>query len=311
MQNKFRYWVRDFFTLNKGEQRGILVLLIIILLLLAGNLLLPEILPHKKHDFKQFNKQVARFLHAQENLSDSLHLIQLQNTGKLSLVQAESLLHPLPFDPNHLSKNLGLQMGLTIRQVQTIRHYLAKGGHFRKKEDLKKIRGLSEVEYKVLEPFIRIHSMPFVTRKKQRKIKHRIRQKVEINSVDSVVLVQKLLLPPWLAQRILKYRALLGGFYTGEQLLEVYGMKPETYNAIKAFVGVDTTKIKRINLNTATFKQLVHQPYINYETTKKLVNARREAYGFSNFSQVREMTGIPDSLLNKIRHYLYLRPLKN
>jgi len=311
MHNKIRYWIRDFFTLNKSEQRGIIVLLAIILLLLPFNLLLPNFFSHKKSEFRTYNREVLQFLRTQKLLIDSLQLIHLQNGGKLSPEQADAKLHPVPFDPNHLSVEKGLQLGLSVRQVKTIRHYIAKGGRFRKKEDLKKMYGLSAAEYDILKPYIRIATFKDSIHKSYQPEKQLIRLRVEINSVDSAVLVQKLQLPPWLARRILKYRTLLGGFYSRTQLREVYGMETATYDAIKTFVRIDTSKIKKTDLNKATFKQLLHHPYIDYETTKKLVNARRKEHGFSNFQQVKQLTGLPDTLLNKIRHYLYLRPLKN
>ncbi len=282
-----------------------------IVLLLVFNWLSPSFIYPKKNSFNDLNREVSQFAVAQKSLNDSLHLIHLQNTGKLTPEQAAVKIHPFLFDPNHLSVEKGLQLGLSVRQTKTILHYVAKGGRFRKKEDLKKMHGLSATEYDILKPYIRITSFKKSIHKSYHPKKQLTRMKVEINSVDSAGLVQKLRLPPWLARRILKYRTLLGGFYSRDQLHEVYGMKTSTYETVKGFVGIDTTKIRKINLNTATFKQLLHHPYIDYETTKKLVNARRKAFGFINFRQVKQLTGIPDTLLNKIRHYLYLRPLKN
>jgi len=302
--------MRDFFTLNKSEQRGIVALLIIILLLSVLNLAIPAFFAAKKGDFSVYDREVTQFLQAQKALSDSLKLIQLQNAGKLNPEQASAKLHPFPFDPNRLTDGQWLKMGFTARQVKTIRHYLAKGGCFRKKEDLKKIRCISEAEYDVLEPFIHLSPTATAAGKKYSPRKIVARQSVEINSADTKALTKKLLLPSWLAARILKYRTLLGGYYSPEQLLEVYGMKPASYHTIKNFVRIDTSKIKRVNLNTATFKQLLHHPYIDYETTKKLLNARNRTHGFNDFHEVKEATGLPDSLLTKIRHYLYLRPLK-
>ncbi len=311
MRNKFRHWIRNFFTLNKSEQRGILILLVIILLLLVFNWLSPFFIHPAKQDFSSLDKEVARFVTAQKSVHDSLQLAHLQNSGKLTPGQAAVKLHPFPFDPNRLTKSQWLKMGLTSRQAETILHYREKGGRFHKKEDLKKIYGLSVAEYQVLAPYIRISNpKKIVSSKIYAKTSSR-RMAIEINSADSAALVKKLLLPPWLARRILKYRLLLGGFYSRKQLQEVYGMKTSTYDVIASYIQVDTLKIKKVNLNKATFKQLLHHPYIDYETTKKLVNARCKIGGFSNFRQVKEMTGLPDTLLCKIQHYLYLRPLKN
>jgi DNA uptake protein ComE-like DNA-binding protein len=311
MRNKIGYWFRSFFTLNKSEQRGIIFLLVIIILLVLFNWLSPYFISPKKSDFSGLNREVSQFVAAQKSFNDSLHLIHLQNIGKLTPDQAVVKLHPFLFDPNRLTNSQWLKMGLTSRQVETIQHYLAKGGRFRRKEDLKKIYSLSGAEYRVLEPFVRIAHFEVSASGKSHRKKQASRMKVEINSADSAALVQKLLLPPWLARRILKYRTLLGGFYSSTQLREVYGMKTATFDAIQTFISTDTSKIKKTDLNTVTFKQLLHHPYIDYETTKKLVNFRRKIHGFSSFQQVKQLTGLPDTLLNKIRHYLYLRPLKN
>ncbi len=282
-----------------------------IVLLLLFNWLSSYFIYPEKNNFSSLNREVSQYAAAQKLLNDSLYLIHLQNTGKLIPEQVSAKLHPFPFDPNRLTNSQWLKIGLTPRQVKTILHYRAKGGRFRKKEDLKKIYDLSAAEYRVLEPFVRIAHPEFSVSVKSHRKKPVSRMKVKINSADSTTLAQKLLLPPWLVRRILKYRTLLGGFYSRTQLREVYGMRTATYDAIQTFISIDTSKIIKTDLNTATFKQLLHHPYINYETTKKLVNARRKARDFSSFRQVKNMTGLSDSLLNKIRHYLYLRPLKN
>ncbi len=307
MRHPLKHWLRDFFTLHKSEQGGIVFLLIILLVLILFNFFYPRFLVRPKEDAGRFDRKVKTFIRAREKLEDSLKLVHLQQVGKLSPEQAKRLLHPFPFNPNRLSDTQWLRIGLSAKQVQTIRHYLKKGGCFRRKEDLKKIHGLSEAEYSVLEPYIRISSSPKETSPTKKILRH----KTDINSADSALLVHNLQLPPWLAARVVKYRRLLGGYYSPVQLLEVYGMKKTTFATLKNYVFADTSRLRRIDLNHATFKQLLHHPYINYETTKKLVRGRDKVQGFKSFAEVEKVTGIPESLLNKIRHYLYLRPLKN
>ena len=307
MRHPLKHWLRDFFTLHKSEQRGILFLLFILLALILFNFFYPRLLVRPKEDAGRFDRKVKTFIRAREKLEDSLKLVHLQRVGKLSPEQAKQLLHPFPFNPNRLSDTQWLRIGLSAKQVQTIRHYLEKGGVFRKKTDLKKIHGLSEAEYSVLEPYIRISS----SLRKTTPPKKIMRHKTDINSADSALLVHNLQMSPWLAARVVKYRSLLGGYYSPVQLLEVYGMKKATFATLKNYVFADTSRLRRIDLNHATFKQLLHHPYIDYETTKKLVRGRDKVHGFKSFAEVEKVTGIPVPLLKKIRHYLYLRPLKN
>ncbi len=309
MRNRLKYRIRHFFTLHKSEQRGWVVLLILLVILLLFQWLYPLVFPLQRAEFAPYNREVEAFVRAKKALEDSLHLVRLQKSGKLTVEQARRLLHPFPFDPNRMTEKQGLQMGLSAKQTKTILHYLARGGRFRKKEDLKKMHGLSEAEYAVLAPFVRIS--PTGKEETHRTATKTTRHKTELNSADTARLIHNLKLPAWLAERVVKYRRLLGGFYSTAQLLEVYGMKRSAYNLIKGYLFVDTSKIKRIDLNRATFKQLLHHPYFNYETTKKLVQARDRVHGFSTFWQVKTETRLPDTLLNKIRHYLYIRPLKN
>ncbi len=51
------------------------------------------------------------------------------------------------------------KLGLTDKQISTIKNYEAAGGKFKRKEDLKKIYSISDIEYKILEPYINIPSL--------------------------------------------------------------------------------------------------------------------------------------------------------
>src|SRR5690606_106619 len=54
----------------------------------------------------------------------------------------------------------------------------------------------------------------------------------DINTCDTATLKQVYGIGPVLAERITKYRSLLGGFVTKEQLNEVYGLKDEALQNI-------------------------------------------------------------------------------
>jgi competence ComEA-like helix-hairpin-helix protein len=98
--------------------------------------------------------------------------------------------------------------------------------------------------------------------------------KIEINTADSTELDKLRGIGPVLAHRIIKYRSILGGYYALSQLNEVYGLKPETVNAIEKQLTLDTSKIQKINLNTAGFKEINAHPYISYEQTKSIFKLR-------------------------------------
>jgi DNA uptake protein ComE-like DNA-binding protein len=94
---------------------------------------------------------------------------------------------------------------------------------------------------------------------------------VEINTSDSITLIKLPGIGPVLSARIIKFRRLLGGFARVEQLKEVYGLPSETYEMIKDRVYADSSQISRININSATFKEIIRLPYLEkYEVTSIL-----------------------------------------
>jgi competence ComEA-like helix-hairpin-helix protein len=115
--------------------------------------------------------------------------------------------------------------------------------------------------------------------------------RTDINLSDSAELVRLPGIGPVLSARIIKYRRLLGGFATIEQLQEVYGLKAETYELIKERVFADSSVIKRIDINSAGYKELSHIHYFEkYEITS--IMKYRELKGRIN--------GIDDLLENKL-----------
>ncbi len=303
--------IRDFFSLSKSEQYGIIVLLTLIVI---GSLLyfvLPALVKTKPEFVdREFVEKVRAFNQKQQYISDSIEIERVQSSGQLNEELARQRLHPFPFDPNMLPEKLWQKLGLTKKQIRVIKNYEAKGGKFYCKEDLKKLYCISEAEYNVLEPYISIKSNFSMqgdekVRKKRPKVKFSF---TEINSADTALLNKNLNLPFWLANRVVAYRKKLGGYYSKKQLLEVYGMKEKYYNKISRYVVVDTSLVTKLCVNQLGFKQLLKHPYCNYELTKKIFNARNNAGGsFTNRSElIKIIDNDPAGL--KLLHYLYICP---
>jgi DNA uptake protein ComE-like DNA-binding protein len=83
---------------------------------------------------------------------------------------------------------------------------------------------------------------------------------------------------PVLSERIVKYKAKLGGFHSPEQLLEVYGVDAELAGQIYAVFPFQPKIDSKLNINLADFKQLINHPYIEYGAAKVIL-AYREQHG--------------------------------
>ncbi|HUS87672.1 MAG TPA: helix-hairpin-helix domain-containing protein [Bacteroidales bacterium] len=107
-----------------------------------------------------------------------------------------------------------------------------------------------------------------------------------INKADSADFERLPGLGPVLSARIVKYRELLGGFVRHGQLSEVYGLKDEVIEKLSPYLLVDSTNIRAININNATFRELLRHPYITKEQTESIMNYRSLA---GPFTDVREL----------------------
>lgn len=102
----------------------------------------------------------------------------------------------------------------------------------------------------------------------------RQRPLTELNTCDSASLEALPGIGPVLSARIIKYRNLLGGFATVDQLGEVYGLNEETFRMISGKLRVDTTLIKRISINTADYKRLIKLPYFEKQEVSSILRYR-------------------------------------
>jgi competence protein ComEA len=91
---------------------------------------------------------------------------------------------------------------------------------------------------------------------------------LEINTCDSASLEALPGIGPVLSTRIIKFRKLLGGFASVNQLREVYGLSEEVFNIISLKVYADSTAVRKIKINSAEYKELIRLPYFEkYEVT--------------------------------------------
>jgi len=297
---------KDGFTFSAGEKRGIYVLLIIILIL-AGAIWYYRYYPpaFPKQDYSAFEKEVDEFIVAQSK-QDSLNTIAADkeenfSTNKLSITYFD-------FDPNNLSSENWKQLGLNDGQIRAIRNYESKGGRFRKKEDLKKMYVISEKDYARLEPYIKIQEQFAETPKYSEKKFSTPVIHIDIGTADTVELLSVKGIGPSRARGIYKYRQLLGGYYSVNQLREVYGIDSAAYLQIAEQVFIkDSININRININTASSEQLSKHPYIRKKLAEIIVRYRVQNGNYGDIAALRKMPLVNDSLYFKLAPYLSIK----
>ena len=116
---------------------------------------------------------------------------------------------------------------------------------------------------------------------------------VELNSADTTALKKVPGIGSVFAKRIIKYRELLGGFYSVEQLGEVYGIDEERYKSMKSWFSADLSLICQLIVNKVSMNDLQKHPYINYRQARIIGQLRKQKgklTGWENFQLLEEFT---------------------
>ena len=217
-----------------------------------------------------------------------------------------------PFNPNALKFEEGQRLGLSDYQIKMIQNYVSKGGQFYRKEDLAKIYSITEDDFKRLSPYINIPER----KSNQRAFSERVSDptkfishqekplSIELNQTDSIELQLLPGIGPVFASRIIRFRDLLGGFHSKDQLLQVYGMDDERYRPIQEQVYVDTSHIKKISINSVDYQSLNKHPQITSKEANVIIQYRNQHGSFTRPEDLLKIAIINEEFLRKIAPYL-------
>ncbi len=168
--------------------------------------------------------------------------------------------------------------GMPEKIAKRIINFRAKGGFFRKKEDLLKIYGVDSFLFDQISPHLFFKEREIKQNhfeKIEKPVKKKIFKKIEINSADIDELMSLPMIGKYRAEKIIKYRESLGGFVDLSQLKEIYGFENSGIDKNDSLIEIDSNLIRKININTASIKELSAHPYIDYYLAKKIFEYRK------------------------------------
>lgn len=298
---------KDYIQFTKREKRGILVLSVLLILVLF----LPKI-------YGLFNQEEIKskeeLLQEIEVFQESLVLKEKNEKGKFEKQHGQTANKKnfskdeadqyIPIDVNTATIKDWIQLGFSKKQAQVIVKYIKKAKPITSLKQLEKIYVVDKQKLKKIQAYLILHveDTEIENSVQEDSTNELIEKKFELNSIDSLQLVS-IGIPEFLANRIVKYRNLLGGFYAIEQMKEVYGMNDEVMQILSQH-HLDTTKIYTINLNTADFKTINKHPYITYEITKKIFNYRKIMERITSLDELTKNKILNSEQLIRIEPYI-------
>lgn len=322
---KWQEFVKDYLNFTRHERIGIIVIVAILILVI----ILPGIWPKPNNSVIQ---------HSDTTWFAAIKKLEIKSTDKSDLNNdptdgdANSYVYDrrpnsssdflkgelFLFDPNTISYDDWKKLGLKNKLIGTIQNYIKKGGHFYKSDDLQKIYGINKDEYERLAPYIRIESKREAKNFAKENLKQNEFQNtssntnsrykvIDINSADTSDFISLPGIGSKLALRIINFRDKLGGFYSIDQVREIYGLQDSVFQKIKQYLKLENISIKKININTATLDELKTHPYIKYSLANPIVAYRNEHGLFSKIEDIKKVMTITEDVFIKIAPYLTIQ----
>jgi competence ComEA-like helix-hairpin-helix protein len=199
-------------------------------------------------------------------------------------------------------------------QAKNLLKYRAKGGKYRKNEDLKKLYGMTDSMYNALSPYIyiardttitdtiaadsaRIDSLPkWKSQKKDTILNLRTADTTELKMIKGI--------GSYRAKQIVKYREQLGGFVRVEQIMEAKGMEKAVADSILPHFFLDSIIIKPLMVNKIRPENLSKHPYINFEKAKAIYEYRRRHIRIRSKEELQKIDALNAEDIKKIEIYL-------
>lgn len=282
-----------FLKFNKRQRNGILFLTLLIVIAQIGYFFTDfssnELGADYQYQDQFFNTKI-----------DSIKLVAGKQKNKTSY----------RFNPNFLTDFRASKLGLSVAEIDRLFAYRKTGKYVNSAKEFQKVTKISDSLLDKIKSLFKFPS--WVNKPKKNAWKTYDKSKPnepivvqDINKVTAIDLQKVNGIGETLSKRIIKYRTKLKGFYFKDQLKEVYGLSPEVIDKIhKRFQILSKPKIKKININEATFKQVLHLPYMNYELTKKIFNYRDEFAEIQSLEELKKIDGFPIDKYNRIILYL-------
>lgn len=245
-----------------------------------------------KKNLINFRKKGGRFYHKSDfrkiyGMNDSIFeiispFIRIDNA--IIETKKQKSVKYFRFNPNYATNDEFNKLGFSNIQIKAVREHLNNFGKFENKKVFFTVGEITAKHKTEIEPFL---ILEYEKKEQPVNVKNEF-NKTEINSADVYQFKNLPQIGDILSARIVKYRDLLGGFYSIDQLREVYGINVETYELIKNRVSVDNSNLKKIDINFANEFELSKHPYLNKEIAKKIVNFRSKFGMIKNFNVLRD-----------------------
>lgn len=206
------------------------------------------------------------------------------------------------FDPNQYSLEQWMSLGLSEKQSAVVLKFTSRKIY--SNEELRRIFVIPDELYQLVKD-----STVYPERPKSidRQTEYKLEQKlivIDINRAELDDVLKAGDISMFDAKQILRKRDELGGFYSVDQLREVWQATPEKIAVWEKYIRIDPKNLKTININTCSTKELSFHPYISWNLANSLVKLRTQNGPYKDIREIKKSVLMTEELFEKLKYYL-------
>jgi DNA uptake protein ComE-like DNA-binding protein len=220
-----------------------------------------------------------------------------------------------PFNPNYITDYKGAKLGMSLEEIDRLLVYRSVGKFINSKEEFQKLTMVSDSLLSAISPFFKFPDWVVQQHKKKRASSTSNFSSLIFIAYNKTTLdINKATIADFrsiygigekLSERIIKYRSKLQGFSMGSQLYDVWGLNREVADKVLAVFKITALPIiQKRNVNTVSFKELLKNPYIDYELCKKIFEYRDSVAELQDITELKNIHNFPLDLYDRIVLYL-------
>lgn len=283
-----------FFQKFTSSQRvGLLILFALIISVQIGSQFLPSKITEES---SQEKKEWLAF----QTKIDSLKEFKTEYKQKI-----------YPYNPNFITDYKGYKLGMTVEQLDRLFAFRKENKYVNSAKEFQEVTKVSDSLLKEMAVYFKFPD--WVNQKREYSSKYTPFAKKEkevivvkdINHATAEDLIKIRGIGEAISARILKDREKFGAFATMEQMQFIWGLSPEVIDYLNQYFKViDASGVKKININTATLKELSAFPFFNYGLAREILIYRSMNTKIKDSEDLTKIKGFPIEKVNVIALYL-------
>lgn len=284
--------LKPYFKYTSSQRNGIFVLLTLIIVL--------QLLYY----FVDFSTLEKPSLEKQQWLSMQTEIDSLQTDRNQEIPKI------YPFNPNFITDFKGYKLGMSVLEIDRLLAFRKTNKYVNSAQEFQTVTMVSDSLLNMISPYFKFPD--WVTNKKDFKnFENKSFAKaakiivLDINQATQEDLKKVYGIGDGLSERILKEKEKFGGFASMEQIKDIWGLSPEVILKLnESFKIISNPNFRKINVNTASIKELGMFPYFRFPISKNIVTYRSMNGDIKNSADLIKIKDFPVDKVSIIVLYL-------